>query len=98
MATGNNAIDKLREEYKADLESDNERIKLSFDYRAGEINEILQDVSDDLSKTDFQSMLAIEQVKATLLLAEQTQRIADALEEMGGRDSLVESVRIWGSE
>lgn len=41
--------------------------------------------------------IARAQVRATLLLAAQMQRIADALESAESRDSLAESVRIWGT-
>lgn len=41
--------------------------------------------------------LAGAQIRATLLLAAQVKRIADALERMDDGDSLVRSAEIWGS-
>lgn len=51
----------------------------------------MKDVEENAKKRDPQNL-----VDAILLLVAQVQRVADALENMNGRDGLEESARIWG--
>lgn len=93
-------------QYRAEQEAkwkavSDERIKLSFEHRAGEIlEEIGADLEHQLGDAGSAFnwatfVIAREQVKATLLLAEQVKRVADVLEDMDSRDTLAESVRLW---
>ena len=60
--------------------------------------EINNDIQNVIKRTESDAeSLMISQVHATLLLAAQMARIADALENMESTDSLSKSVRIWGS-
>lgn len=73
-----------------------EKVKLSFEYRAGEILDEVDASLDHLDASDAW-VIGKQQVKATLLMAEQVKRVADALEEIEGHSSLAESARIWGT-
>ncbi len=52
----------------------------------------------ELISEDYSVDVAMAQTRATLFLAAQVKRVADALEELSEGDSLSESVRIFGSE
>lgn len=61
------------------------------------------EIEKQLKRNEYSSIsnaeeIAVQQVRATLLLAAQVARVADALENMEDGDTLTRSVSIWGSK
>lgn len=83
-----------------------EKVRLSFDHRAGQILDEL-DATDArvgrnksrYSDIDIESLvIAIQHARAVILLSEQVNRIAEAMQDMNERGSFDERVRIWGGK
>lgn len=73
----------FREEWEAKWKADQEEgIKLTFKFQAQQILAALEPL--DGETVDW--TLAVQQVKATLLLAEQVKRVADGLDDLITRD------------
>lgn len=73
----------FREEWEAKWKADQEEgIKLTFKFQAQQILTALETAN---GKTADRT-LAVQQVKATLLLAEQVKRVADGLDDLITRD------------
>lgn len=82
----------FRKEQEAKWEAEREEMeKQTFEYRAKEINATLKmDPVDAALNPDLAKALIMkQQVKATLLLAEQAQRVADILENWAGYDKYI---------
>lgn len=61
-------------------------------------SEIDNEIDRAIRQNENIDFIAVAQARATLLLAAQLARIADAFESLEETDSLSQSVRIWGSD